>query len=64
VDGARAALRPLGNGAVVLAAAPPALRARADVWGPPPAALEVMRRLKRELDPEARLAPGRFVGGI
>jgi glycolate oxidase FAD binding subunit len=49
---------------VVLTAAPPALRARADVWGAPPPALEVMRRLKRELDPDGRLAPGRFAGGI
>jgi glycolate oxidase FAD binding subunit len=64
VEAARGALRPLGNGAVVLAAAPAALRARADVWGPPPPAIEVMRRLKRELDPDGRLAPGRFVGGI
>jgi glycolate oxidase FAD binding subunit len=48
----------------VLLAAPPALRARTDVWGPAPDALEVMRRLKQQLDPEARLAPGRFVGGI
>jgi glycolate oxidase FAD binding subunit len=64
IGSARAALRPLGNGAVVLAAAPPGLRARVDVWGPPPPAIEVMRRLKRELDPEGRLAPGRFVGGI
>ena len=64
VASARAALRPLANGALVLVAAPAALRARVDVWGPAPAAVEVMRRLKRELDPEARLAPGRFVGGI
>ncbi len=64
VAAARAALAPLANGALVLAAAPPELRARVDVWGPPPPAIEVMRRLKRELDPEARLAPGRFVGGI
>jgi glycolate oxidase FAD binding subunit len=64
VVSARAALRPLGNGALVLAAAPPALRARVDVWGPAPGGVEVMRRLKRELDPDGRLAPGRFVGGI
>ena len=49
---------------MVLAAAPPALRAGVDVWGGEPAALEVMRRLKAQLDPEGRLAPGRFVGGI
>jgi glycolate oxidase FAD binding subunit len=64
VEGARAALRPLGNGALVLADAPAALRAVVDVWGPPPPGVEVMRRLKRELDPDGRLAPGRFVGGI
>jgi glycolate oxidase FAD binding subunit len=64
VASARSALAPLGNGAVVLAAAPAALRAHADPWGAPPSGLEVMRRLKRELDPEARLAPGRFVGGL
>jgi glycolate oxidase FAD binding subunit len=64
VASARAALRPLANGSLVLAAAPPELRARTDVWGPPPPGLEVMRRLKEQLDPERRLAPGRFVGGI
>lgn len=63
IDAARGALLP-GNGALVLAAAPAALRARVDVWGPTAAGLEVMRRLKRELDPDGRLAPGRFVGGI
>lgn len=64
IASARVALAPLGNGGLVLTAAPAALRALADPWGPPPSGLEVMRRLKRELDPEARLAPGRFVGGI
>ncbi len=64
VESARAALAPLGGGALVLSAAPAGLREHTSAWGPPPPALEVMRRLKRELDPEARLAPGRFVGGI
>ena len=64
IDSARAVLAGLGNGALVLAAAPAALRARADAWGPPPPAIAVMRRLKRELDPDGRLAPGRFAGGI
>jgi glycolate dehydrogenase FAD-binding subunit len=63
IEAARAALRPLG-GHLVLAAAPPPLRALADPWGPPPGSLEVMRRLKARLDPERSLAPGRFVGGI
>jgi glycolate oxidase FAD binding subunit len=64
IDAARAALAALAGGALVLCAAPAELRARASPWGPPPPAIEVMRRLKKELDPEARLAPGRFVGGI
>jgi glycolate oxidase FAD binding subunit len=64
IASARAALAPLGNGGLVVLAAPPALRERADPWGPPPPGIEVMRRLKRELDPDARLAPGRYVGGI
>lgn len=64
VASAREALRRLGNGSLVLTAAPAPLRARADVWGPDPAGIAVMRRLKQQLDPDARLAPGRFVGGI
>jgi glycolate oxidase FAD binding subunit len=64
IEHARPRLRKLGNGALVVAAAPPAVRALVDPWGPPPPGFEVMRRLKHELDPEARLAPGRFVGGI
>ena len=64
IEHARSRLKPLGNGAVVVAAAPPAVRALVDPWGPAPAGIEVMRRLKAELDPEGRLAPGRFVGGI
>jgi glycolate dehydrogenase FAD-binding subunit len=49
---------------LVLQAAPPALRERAPVWGAPPPALDLMRSVKERLDPERRLSPGRFVGGI
>jgi glycolate oxidase FAD binding subunit len=63
VEEARLAVRPSG-GSLVLQAAPALLRERADAFGPAPAAIEVMRSLKRQLDPEGRLAPGRFVGGI
>jgi glycolate oxidase FAD binding subunit len=63
IGAARAALAPLG-GTLVVTAAPPAVRGAVDVWGPPPPSLAVMRRVKAELDPDHRLAPGRFVGGL
>jgi glycolate oxidase FAD binding subunit len=63
VEVARAALARLG-GALVLCAAPAEVREVVDPWGPPPPAVALMRRVKARLDPEGRLAPGRFVGGI
>ena len=51
-----------GGSAVVLHA-PAAVRERVDAWGPVPG-LDLMRRVKDQFDPEHRLAPGRFVGGI
>jgi glycolate oxidase FAD binding subunit len=51
------------GGSAVLRCAPPHSKAGLDVWGPVPA-LTLMRRLKDQFDPEHRLAPGRFVGGI
>jgi len=62
---ARQALGALA-GSVVVAEAPPEVRQAIDPWGAPPAApvLALMRRLKAELDPEGRLAPGRMVGGL
>lgn len=62
VDDLRAALEPL-HGQVVVLQSPPAAPALADRWGPVPA-LELMRRVKDRFDPDHRLAPGRFVGGI
>jgi glycolate oxidase FAD binding subunit len=47
------------GGSVVVHDAPPPIRARLDVWGVP-----LMRNVKQRLDPERRLAPGRFVAGI
>lgn len=51
------------SGSVVVLTAPAAVRRDLDMWGPVPG-LDLMRRLKDQLDPEHRLAPGRFVGGI
>jgi glycolate oxidase FAD binding subunit len=52
------------RGALTLTAAPAGVRAGFDAWGTAPASLDVMRRLKARLDPDGRLAPGRFVGGL
>jgi glycolate oxidase FAD binding subunit len=60
---ARERLAGLG-GTLILQAAPAAIRERVDVWGQPPPALALMRSVKNRLDPQARLSPGRFVGGI
>lgn len=55
-------LRAICEHAVVLTA-PPLVRDRVDVWGPV-SGLGLMRRVKEQFDPDARFAPGRFVGGI
>jgi glycolate oxidase FAD binding subunit len=51
------------RGTAVVVDAPAAVKAAVDVWGPIPA-LDLMRRVKDQFDPDHRLAPGRFVGGI
>jgi glycolate oxidase FAD binding subunit len=52
------------GGTVVLRRHVEGLDSPADVFGPPPSAITVMRRVKAQLDPDRRCAPGRFVGGI
>jgi glycolate oxidase FAD binding subunit len=53
------------GGSVVIERGPAELKARVDPWGPVAApALELMRALKAELDPQRTLNPGRFVGAL
>jgi glycolate oxidase FAD binding subunit len=61
----RAALRPGAppRGSAVVLHAPPAVRDVIDMWGPVPS-LSLMRAVKDQFDPEHRMAPGRFAGGI
>ena len=59
----REALRPVDGTAVVLRA-PDAVRDALDHWGPVGDSLGLMRRVKARFDPERRMSPGRFVGGL
>ena len=47
---------------VLLRRRPEALDAHVDVMGTPPSTVQILRRIKHEFDPDARLAPGRFAG--
>jgi glycolate oxidase FAD binding subunit len=51
------------DGTVVVLTGPAPTRRGLDVWGPV-GGLDLMRRLKDQLDPDHLLSPGRFVGGI
>jgi glycolate oxidase FAD binding subunit len=62
VDRLRAVCTELG-GALVVLDGPAEVKAAVDTWGPVPA-IDLMQRVKERFDPERRLAPGRFVGGI
>lgn len=54
----------LNSGSLVILSAPPAIKAKVDVWGPVGNALFLMQELKQQFDPQGLLNPGRFVGGI
>jgi FAD/FMN-containing dehydrogenase len=51
------------RGHAVVRYAPEEVRGEIDLWGPVPA-FTLMRRVKDQFDPDHRLSPGRFVGGI
>jgi glycolate dehydrogenase FAD-binding subunit len=66
----RAALAGLSAGSVVpsiasavVLYAPPDVRDTVDMWGPVPS-LALMQAVKDQFDPQRRMAPGRFAGGI
>jgi glycolate oxidase FAD binding subunit len=63
IQSARERIAGLG-GTLTFQALPAAVRESLDVWGAPPPSLSLMQAVKSRLDPECRLAPGRFVGGI
>jgi glycolate oxidase FAD binding subunit len=58
------ALAQAHNGHAVVFAAPPECKEGIDVWGTPPAALNIMREIKKQFDPQGILSPGRFVAGL
>jgi glycolate oxidase FAD binding subunit len=62
VDAVRAVCTEAG-GSLVVVDAPADLKSELDVWGPV-GSMSLMRRVKEQFDPQRRLAPGRFVGGI
>ncbi len=51
-------------GHLVVEAAPLGVKRALDVWGPVGPSLRLMEALKAQFDPNRRLNPGRFVGGI
>ncbi len=59
----RRAVRVL-DGYVVFDRLPADLKRSVDVWGEDVPGLDLMRGIKQALDPQRRLSPGRFVGGI
>jgi glycolate oxidase FAD binding subunit len=63
LDRARTAALPASRASAIVLHAPPGVRDAVDLWGPVPA-LSLMQAVKKEFDPECRMAPGRFAGGI
>ncbi len=59
----RAITNRLGGSLLVLGC-DPQLKHRIDVFGDPPPAFDLMRRVKQQFDPKGILSPGRFVGRL
>jgi glycolate oxidase FAD binding subunit len=52
------------QGRRVIERAPVAVKQHCQVWGPTGDDFQVMRALKATFDPQHRLNPGRFIGGL
>ncbi len=52
------------GGTTAVTHAPTPIKETLDVWGQPTSAIDTMRNLKRQYDPDRLLNPGRFMGGI
>jgi glycolate oxidase FAD binding subunit len=52
------------RGYLTVLEAPVRLKQSMDIWGYTGNALEVMRKIKKQFDPQHRLSPHRFVGGV
>jgi glycolate oxidase FAD binding subunit len=52
------------SGFLSVLTAPVGFKEQIDVWGDVGTALDLMRRIKQQFDPDALLSPQRFVGGI
>lgn len=63
IEGLREMVSEIG-GSVVVEQCPLSIKRRLDVWGPDPSGMDIMRRVKNNLDPQGILNPGRFLGGL
>jgi len=52
------------GGHAVVENAPPEAKTQLEVWGLPASSFPLLKALKRTLDPESVLSPGRFIGGL
>jgi len=52
------------DGTLIIQDMPEEWAGKVDAWGTPPPAFKLMQALKARFDPQRRLNPGRFVGGL
>ena len=52
------------GGTAVVQQCPPSVKAALDIWGEDHPGIDVMRRMKRQYDPNGIMNPGRFIGRI